>query len=452
MRRLKKIEKVVLYSDVTSRDLTSLIVLSKYLSLHNLRVKILPLFKSNYYGIPTFLSQKFFSPDAVITPSFNYYRSPEVSWRSKLSNSLLILMPSEQYVSDGFLVEKMPLYDSKNEYKPDYYFVGSHYYAELLHFRANVDSKKVFIVGQMKLDSAAQYRKINNDRGKCLKIIFVSDYSPATWTEDTVETLYKNYKIDFTMGEIQLIKKERQNAILSAIKLSRKDGYQVTFRLHPGEDPKVYQDAFAGSNVKISDPSTAFAEDIAAHDLALGYTTTSVFEIIKTGVPFISIHDFDYPKSIWRDYLDSVTQLSNRELTSPNLNLQTIISSFRLGKLHHFCYGIGESDKPCYELIEKALRKIELTSHAHNTPDQFYSYSLKFMFLGIFAGILRLIILCIPQNIKLRVRYGTRFYNLVHPMHNFTSKQLNGTQPLKQYEKSSRGNWKLGDFGWEFKE
>ena len=67
----------------------------------------LPLFKTASNFTLTALRQYFLAPKVVITPSYNYFRSPEVAWRSLISRSIFVEATSEQYFSPLFNDEKL---------------------------------------------------------------------------------------------------------------------------------------------------------------------------------------------------------------------------------------------------------------------------------------------------------------------------------------------------------
>ena len=317
--------KICFYIDVKIRDLP----IAKYLARKVEKSYILPVFRSSLVKGLTYKVQNKYSPDIVVTTAFNKERTQDIAVRAKESNSLLVEFTSEQYFSDIFNPEKLMAWNVNDRYKVDYYFCWGKSYAQKLINIANVPSDRVFIIGSPKLVSTAtNIEEKSADTSN--NVLLVSDYPLADYDRIGLSQWNKEYGLSVSYEEIEIIQKERRRAIETANELSQR-GFSVTVRLHPGESPILYHEYLLPS-VQLSLGTTPFSRDLEPAHLVIGYTTTSIFEIVSLKKRFVSLRNYGELKVNYREFYKDVEKFTTEQL----LNLTD--SEFkRVG------YGLGKT-------------------------------------------------------------------------------------------------------------
>jgi hypothetical protein len=444
----RKKNLLAFYVDVVTRDIPSFSLLLK---AKEARPSVLwPLFKSGKWGCPTFIRHITHRPSFVITTSYNMNRSEEVAWRSRMSRSIFIEFTSEQYFSSIFEKEKLPKFDNEAYYRQDFFFAWSEAYAQKLVCIAGVPRERIYIVSSPKVDLSKLKRR--NLGGPVKRVLFVSDYGPADWDEKKLRQIKQAYGADISASDINTIRSERDSAVQCAIDLSRIDGLEIVFRLHPGENLDNYFQ-LKQSDVIISLGESGFLDDVVNSDLVVGYTTTSVFEVLGCGIPFISLHEHEYASAVWRDYLPYLE----------NHNKNSLLNIFRSGReavfknslrnvkhdLEYFSLGIGSDLVIAPSAFWSAVKHIQTQSKVNlfteypPIPD-----SIKFCCLGIAAGFLRAC--CTLPGLKKLISplLGTSQHNITHPMHNFSKTDIKNLS-FQQDVQLIKVDWKLTKYGFK---
>ena len=402
----------------------------------------LPLFKTASNFTLTALRQYFLAPKVVITPSYNYFRSPEVAWRSLISRSIFVEATSEQYFSPLFNDEKLTQYPTSLCLKQQFFLCGSEYYAKKLVEYAQVDREKIYIVGSLKVDLA----KKNGTNSECKNskhILFVSDYSLGSWGESERAHYKKYYGVTISCSDSELVAKERDNAIKIALKISKLLNFSVTFRLHPGESYEPYR-CLEGSDVHLSLGGDPLMEDVFKSDLVVGYTTTSIFEILASGCPFLSLHEEDYPRIQFREFLQECIHVDSSNIE--NIINQTLAEGISLGEeWDWFSSGISDIEGASLAKHLSAINKIKkydplrckLSKRMH----------IKFVFINLLA-ICGRVALSVPLlSDFLKRMFGSRTNNISSNSSNYTPEDIEKLvdQDVSVVELTQ---WRLGSYGW----
>lgn len=299
--------KICFYIDVKIRDLP----IAKYLARKVKKSYILPVFRSSLVKGLTYKAQNKYSPDIIVTTAFNKERTQDIAVRAKESNSLLVEFTSEQYFSDMFNSEKLMAWNVNDRYKVDYYFCWGKSYAQKLINIANVPSDRVFIIGSPKLVSTpTNIEEKPSDAGN--NVLLVSDYMLADFDRRKLSLWNKEYGLSVLYEEIEIIQKERRRAIETANELSQR-GLSVTVRIHPGESPILYQENLLPS-VQLSLGQMPFSHDLEQAHLVIGYTTTSIFEIVGLKKRFISLRNYGELKVNYREFYKDVEKFTTEQL------------------------------------------------------------------------------------------------------------------------------------------
>ncbi|MDA7802560.1 hypothetical protein N9J68_04230 [Gammaproteobacteria bacterium] len=307
--------KVCFYIDTNVRDLP----IAKYLSRKIKKSSVLPIFKSSLVKGVTYKIQKKYSPDIVITTSFNKNRTKDIAVRASESDSILVEFTSEQYFSEMFNAEKLLTWDINDKYKVDYFFCWGESYAEKLIKISNVPHDRIFIIGSPKLvhNKKTDHHKPSNTKN----ILMVSDYLLADFDQQKLESWNKEFNIAANYEEVQIIQKERLEAINTANQLGQR-GFHVTFRLHPGENADIYKKNLLPC-VRLSLGNSLFHQDLKFSDLVIGYTTTAIFEIACMEKRFISLRNYNDLDINHREFYKHVEKFSSKQLlnlTNSELN------------------------------------------------------------------------------------------------------------------------------------
>jgi surface carbohydrate biosynthesis protein len=249
--------------------------------------------------------------DVIITPSYNVSRTPEILLRAVASKSKIVVYHSEQIFNDQFIPEKL-----NTNFKISYdnhisaHFVWGEYYAEKLIKHACVDPCKIYIVGNYKFD----FLKNNSDASKLKTVLFASDYKAADYSNKDLAIFSKEYKVTLPTGINNIIKQARDEA-LKWIKEAAVKYPDVKFclRPHPGEKTCSYNKLNYLDNVEVSNMSRAYSEDLLKSCLVIGYTSTSVLEILKANKMFYSLKTGEYDLSYLADHKDLLTWITKEE-------------------------------------------------------------------------------------------------------------------------------------------
>jgi hypothetical protein len=442
--------KVCIYIDVKTRDIPSMTYISSGLKNGGHKVFYLPLFKTTNDGGLTYKRQLDILPDVVITPSYNRDRSPEVAIRSLLSGSIFIEFTSEQYYSDLFLPEKIPAWNDLELLRQDYYFVWSKFYAKNLINFGGVPPENIFVVGSPKVDIS----KVKPVKDKLLKgknILFVSDYGMADFKETDIKWFYSRYKINLSLNDTKVIREERLSSIKAANMLAELGDYTVTFRVHPGEDVTVYNKNLSNM-VRLSLATNDFSEEVAWSDVVIGYTTTSIFEIVAMRRPYISLHESPYPSSVYREFLVDCTSANFSQLAAKiEQSLLLEDENYTNKKFEYYSDNLS-LDYKTYDSFYDAL---EMVNKSHiikkNTKillrHRVYFYSISYM-----ALIFRILLKYRYTRKLLITIFPRRLTSMTREMNNFSKKDmvnLNSEAPASV--KNNNYSFKLTEFGWLYR-
>ena len=439
--------KICFYIDVKIRDLP----IAKYLAKKVKKSYVLPIFKSSLVKGVTYKAQRKYSPDIVITTSFNKGRTQDIAFRAAESSSVLVEFTSEQYFSDVFNSEKLLPWNINDRYKVDYYFCWGKSYAQKLISVANVPNDRIFIIGSPKListavDIAEQSCDTSNN------VLLVSDYLLADFDHERLHEWNKEYDLSVPYEEIEVIKKERRSAIETANQLCQR-GLNVTVRLHPGESPILYQEHLLPS-VQLSLGVTPFNQDLESADLVIGYTTTAIFEIVSLKKRFVSLRNHraltvnyrEFYKDVEKFTTEQLLNLTNRELKEIGLGLGKTLEYHSANLLTKFNVDVA---------FVEACRFILNKQNANHVRDQSFPLhiSMRFKCISHLNVIVRSIVINLSSYSLLPKWVKRKAINMTNTAHNMNQQDYDDFYSTLNDDEllSDEFNFTLSNVGWVYR-
>lgn len=249
--------------------------------------------------------------DIIITPSYNVARTPEILLRAIASKAKIVVYHSEQIFNDQFIPEKLNT-NFKISYKNHVsaHFVWGEYYSRKLIKYSGVDPCEIYIVGNYKFD----FLKNTSDNSKQKTVLFASDYKAADYSDKDMQVFSDEYNVTLPIGINNIIRKARNEALKwvgeAAVKFP---DVKFCLRPHPGEKTCSYDKLSYLDNVEISSMSRAYSEDLLSSCLVIGYTSTSVLEILKANKMFYSLKTGEYDLSYLADHKNLLTWITKEE-------------------------------------------------------------------------------------------------------------------------------------------
>lgn len=310
--------KVEFLIDILSRDLPTACLLDTALSGNGDQLIITSTFVGDGEKRSTLMVSARESADVLITPWYNSRRTFEILARARGARAHLVHLPSEQFFSGVFDHEKFNVNSGKSYSRQvSAVFVWGQYYARRLVEDMGFPRERVFEVGSPRLESVRRIQGVAGDRDFSktpLRILFISDFPLADLdTESRRKKFTRVYKADITARDVEQLVDERRYMLETARRVSELDGYEVRVRPHPGEKLNDYHLACENTNVQLANPDKPFSDDLLWSDVAVGYTTTSVFEVAVAGRPFFSLRKKRPPDVTWREGLEKLYRVCTAE-------------------------------------------------------------------------------------------------------------------------------------------
>lgn len=234
--------------------------------------------------------------DVVITPSYNVRRTPYILLRALANRSKLVIYHSEQLYNDAFNVEKLNLNALKCYQKHvAAHFVWGEFYARKLVEIAGVPRERIFIVGNYKfdfLDARAVGRELPSK-----KVLVASDFKIGDLDDEEFQRFKREYGV-VSLPDLHKVMADARRRCVAWISdmADRFPDISFVLRPHPGELTAEYE-KLKKPNVSMSVPNKSYAEDVNDSALVLGFTTTSVMEVVKSGRRLLSLDLVDFDKS-----------------------------------------------------------------------------------------------------------------------------------------------------------
>lgn len=310
----------------------------------------------------TMLRSRHYAADVLVTPYYNADRTLELLARAQLAGARLVHFPSEQFFSRKFEAEKLnTACAAAYRRQVNAVFVWGEYYAKRLVENSGYPPERIYEVGSPRIEKARIHADSDRDQGaRPTKVLFVSDYKLADLeTEQQRRQFKKTYKVDVTAADVQQIGDERRYMIETAVELSGLEGFEVRIRPHPGEKQEAYLAACDGGALQFADPLNAFTEDVRWADVAVVYTSTSIFEIMAARRMFLSLRKTATPPGVaTREATESLYRIHTRaELLEALRNPDKLRSDQAqlLGKAGFYIGNIGGSYDPAAAICS-ALR------------------------------------------------------------------------------------------------
>ena len=253
--------------------------------------------------------------DILIIPSYNVNRTPEMLLRAIASKSKIVIYHSEQLFNEQFDEEKLNLnYLEQYNQHISAHLVWGEYYAKKLIEKANVNPENIYIVGNYKFDFLNDQTKESNRKS----ILIASDFKLADLSDEELASFERTYDVRLPNNLNHTYLTARSKALNWVSEFSNKfPEFEFILRPHPGESRIEYKGcANKCDNVILSDSTTSYSDDLNACSLVLGFTSTSVLEVINANKYMISMDLVAFDRSFlsshdclldWKDK-DSIIQ------------------------------------------------------------------------------------------------------------------------------------------------
>ncbi len=315
--------RIKILLDHVSRELNFAAVIKRQIeSIHSGYVEISHQDYINSIDDYDFFSKTFSGLfDILIIPSYNVKRTPEMLLRAIASKSKIVIYHSEQLFNEQFDEEKLNLnYLEQYNQHISAHLVWGEYYAKKLIEKANVNPEDIYIVGNYKFDFLSDKTKENNRKS----ILIASDFKLADLSDKELESFELTYDVRLPTNLNHTYLKARAKALSWVSDFSNKfPELNFVLRPHPGESRIEYKEcANKCDNVILSDSTTSYSDDLNACSLVLGFTSTSVLEVINANKYMISMDLVAFDRSFlsshdclldWKDKESIVQYLENLE-------------------------------------------------------------------------------------------------------------------------------------------
>lgn len=316
--------KVEFLVDIISRDLPVACQLESALRESGDEMAITSTFVADGEKRSTFLRSLNEKADFLVTPWYNSNRTLEILARARFAQAHLIHFPSEQFFSVMFDREKLNV-DAAKAYRRQVaaVFVWGQYYARQLVERLGYPRERIYEVGSPRLEFVRWGRHARNgsEASRPLRVLFISDFNLADLdTAGRRKRFARTYGVNVTADAVSQVASEREYMLETARQLSTADGYEVRIRPHPGESLNPYRAACEGVAMECADPAIPFSDDVFWSDAAVGYTSTSIFEVAVAGRPFFSLRRKRPPEVVYREGLEQLYHACTAE------QLMTVLS------------------------------------------------------------------------------------------------------------------------------
>jgi hypothetical protein len=303
--------KVEFLVDIVPRDAPVGAVLKARLNSSCPDFAITPTFFGDGDGRATLLQSLRLRPDILVTPWYNADRTLEIWARARMSGAKLVHFPSEQFFSHSFDDEKL------NASCADAYrrhvaavFVWGQYYARRLVEDVGFPPERIYEVGSPRLEFARSEppsapREYSGRRPR--RVLFVSDFTIADLRSESQRHRFtRTYGVPLSSSDVEQLGHERRYMLDTALRVTTGLNLEARVRPHPGEDTTLYTEACTGSRLEYADPTRQFSEDLAWADIVVGYTSTSVFEVLAAGRMFLALRSEEPPRVVWREALEDL--------------------------------------------------------------------------------------------------------------------------------------------------
>jgi surface carbohydrate biosynthesis protein len=303
--------------------------------------------------------------DILIVPSYNVKRSPEMLFRAWAAGSKLVIYHSEQIFNDQFEEEKLNL-SSLDKYKKHVsaHLVWGDEFADKLIQKANVDASEIFIVGNYKFDFLLSVKPSYSK-----KILFVSDFKIGDLNNEKFELFERSYKVKLPKNYNEICRRGRERSLEWIFRLAKSyPNLEFCLRPHPGEQRELYSTLSEKChNIYISEPLTSYAEDLISSALVLGFTSTSVMEVITANKLMLSMKveeiDTNFLSShkdllLWRSFKEiksHVDKINNGEILVPPNELNEKLNRI-IARQDDVCANVVLACKSIYEDSNLATR------------------------------------------------------------------------------------------------
>lgn len=247
--------------------------------------------------------------DLIIVPSYNVVRTPEILLRTLVNRAKLVIYHSEQIYNDVYDEEKLNLSNlARYDKHISAHLVWGEFFAKKLINKAKINKDKVFIVGNYKLDFTQERKRLSKGR-----VLLASDYKVADLSNAELMSHKSEYKIELPEKINEKYSLARKKALGFISQAAEKfPNIEFILRPHPGENRDSYNNIVAG-NIEVSPPGKTYSEDLLNSDLVLGFTSTSVIEVVCSGRQFLSLDFVDIDKGFLSQHAGLLNWVSAQE-------------------------------------------------------------------------------------------------------------------------------------------
>ena len=328
--------------------------------------------------------------DFLIVPNYNVKRTPETLLKAVASGAKLIIYHSEQIYNDCLNKEKLNL-DFLYRYNKHVaaHFVWGDFYAEKLVSRANIPAEKIFVVGNYKFDFVKANRCLASSE-ESKRVLVASDFKLG----DLSDVCFERFKNDFGIEGMPplniVMRKARENCLDTIFRLANVyPSVDFLLRPHPGENPAPYK-KIVGGNIKLSSPGSTFAEDLAFSNFVVGYTSTSVLEIVASGKPFFSLEFYPFDKSFLAQHRNALDWVTETEFCS---KIELLLQGKIISPSPHSVGEVQKIVKPYSDVVSNVVTSLIHLSEGNNATTGISAYDVFPLVRVVSAGVFKLFVL-----------------------------------------------------------
>lgn len=313
-----------------------------------------------------------YGADVLVTPWYNAARTLEIFSRARLAGARLVHYPSEQIFSRLFDHEKLNTACAAAYCRHvDAVLVWGEYYARRLVEDVGYPRERIYEVGSPRLEFARSGHPDESERGAGpRRVLFVSDFTIADLQDERQRRAFAStYGVPVTADTVTRLDAARRYMLDTACRVAQTERFEVRVRPHPGERSDVYHAACDGTGVQYADPAGTFSADILWADVVVGYTTTSLFEVIAAGRPFFALRNEPPPEIVWREIMESLYRVYSADELMEALRDPSALEAAHRDLIREatICVGNIDSAYDPVAALRAALRDVP-RRHAATTP------------------------------------------------------------------------------------
>lgn len=303
--------------------------------------------------------------DLILTPNFNYRRNKNLIWLCVRHRAKLLIMHSEQFFPEMYDEEKLNL-KNKNYYNNIVHghLVWGEWLKNTLVEKTGVMKEAIAVVGNWKYMLISESPTAPRFIDRPIKnILLSSNFTVASFDKPRFQKFLDEYEVNTSVDLPEVYRNARDNLLSLVVEWSekRKD-LNFLLRPHPGEPSDAYSLCMS-QNINISTMGE-FSSDLSWADLVIGHSSSSIFEVLNAGIPFLSYGKNIIPTEVMQPPLDIFYWADGKDIDSftPSelLGIRTaqidIASKYGMSKTGHEFEQLTDGLRSLFNSCEVAIK------------------------------------------------------------------------------------------------